>query len=207
MPCWTTDHSLAGTPRRCPWRAATTTAASWPRPRPRPASTSRSSPARAASSGGASRWWRASSTSSRVRSAWPRPSGSPPPLRGPPPNAFRCWRHRVRVAPACKRAPSRSCRWSRSRRPSSCTSGPILRISCTYGTRPPAGCSRRGARWATSRSPSRARSSASSARASTSTSTASAFPKAFRLRRICSGTASSTPSSRWTGCAASSTGR
>ena len=35
----------------------------------------------------------------------------------------------LRAAPACRRAPSRSCRWSRSRRPSSCTSGHTCPIS------------------------------------------------------------------------------
>ena len=91
-------------------------------------------------------WWPASSTSWPARSGWPPPSGSPRPCSGRPPSDCRCWPRRVRAAPACRRAPSRSCRWSRSRRPSSCTSGRICLISCTCAIRPRAGCSRRGAR-------------------------------------------------------------
>ena len=120
-------------------------------PRPaRPAPTSRSSPARAAS---AAAGWRSWSASSRflagsigraaaermvlaVRARHPRGAAAASPPRPP-------------AAPACRRAPRRSCTWSRSPRPWRRTRRPDCPTSSTCATRRPAACSPRGGRSAT----------------------------------------------------------
>ena len=54
----------------------------------------------------------ASSASWAGRSAGPPPSGSSRRYAGPPPSGCRCWPRPPPAAPACRRAPPRSWRWS-----------------------------------------------------------------------------------------------
>ena len=118
------------------------------------------------------RWSPTSSASSPAPSGGPRPTGSPPPYAGRPPSGCRSSRRtasggtRMQEGTPGVRRDGRDlagARWP--------TAPPACPTSCTCGTPPPAACTPRGARSATSPSPSPARWSASSARRSTRRST------------------------------------
>ena len=167
----------------------------------------RASPAAASSAAGRWRWWPTSSASSPARSGGTRRAASPPPYGARPPRGCRSWPPRRRAAPACRRAPRPSWRWSRSPGRSGPTGPPGCPTSCTCGTRPPAACTRRGDRSATSPSPSPARWSASSGPRSSRRSTASRSRTGCSRPRTSPPRASSTPSSPPSSCPSWSTGR
>ena len=144
-------------PRRC--AGPTTPSELAAAPRPRPARTRRWSPARARCAAAGSPSWPASSGSWPGRSGWRPPSGCRRGRAGHRRAAAAAGRARLRAAPGCRRARVAFVQMVEDHRGGRRRTGRrACRTWSTCGTRRPAGCSRRGARWGTSRSPSRGRS-------------------------------------------------